>query len=178
MPTSNPRITITLEPSVAAQLRRMSQLTGNSQSSMVSEILMQSSSVFERLITVLEAAEKAQIAAREESAERLKDAQEKVERQLGLVFDFFESAEKTLLDEAERISRRRARVVTEPAISPRARAAAKRPSTPLSNRGVRSAHGKVKNQATARVSGELKQKSYKHANPPQKLDKSTGKKRG
>ena len=57
MATSNPRLTITLEPSTAAQLRRMSELTGNSQSQMVSEILAQSSEVFERMIRVLEAAE-------------------------------------------------------------------------------------------------------------------------
>ena len=57
MPTPNPRLTITLEPSTAAQLRRMSELTGNSQSSMISELLSQSAPVFDRLITVLEAAE-------------------------------------------------------------------------------------------------------------------------
>ena len=66
MTTANPRLTITLEPSIAAQLRRMSELTGNSQSQMVSEILTQSSEVFERMIRVLEAAEVAKQAAREE----------------------------------------------------------------------------------------------------------------
>ena len=84
MATSNPRLTITLEPSTAAQLRRMSELTGNSQSQMVSEILTQSSEVFERMIRVLEAAEVARQAAREETAIRLGRAHDKFEKQLGL----------------------------------------------------------------------------------------------
>ena len=71
MPTQNPRLTVTLEPSVAARLRRVSELTGNSQGSMVADILSQSAPVFDRLIKLLEAAEVAQVAAREEAASRV-----------------------------------------------------------------------------------------------------------
>lgn len=60
MPAKNPRLTITLQPVIAAQLRRLSELTGNSQSSLISELLDGSTAVFDRVIRVLEAAEEAQ----------------------------------------------------------------------------------------------------------------------
>ena len=56
MTTKNPRLTITLEPALAAQIKRMSELTGNSQSAIISELLDGSAPVFERVIKVLEAA--------------------------------------------------------------------------------------------------------------------------
>ncbi|GAI87794.1 unnamed protein product, partial [marine sediment metagenome] len=99
MPTLNPRITVTLPPATAAQLRRMSELTGNSQSQMVSELLEQSSDVFDRMICVLEAAEAAQQSAREETAAKLERAQAKVERQLGLMLDLAETKTGSLLAE-------------------------------------------------------------------------------
>lgn len=58
MPAANPRITITLKPEVHEVLKRLSSLTGNSQSSMVGEILNDSFPVFERMVQVLSAAEK------------------------------------------------------------------------------------------------------------------------
>ena len=56
MATKNPRLTITLQPSLAAQLRRLSELTGNSQSSLIAELLEGSGPVFDRMIKVMEAA--------------------------------------------------------------------------------------------------------------------------
>ena len=136
MATSNPRLTITLEPSTAAQLRRMSELTGNSQSQMVSEILTQSSEVFERMIRVLEAAEVARQAAREETAIRLGRAHDKFEKQLGLALETMDDVSRPLLEDAEKV-RRRARKRTAVGDGlPRPRTAAAGP-TPMSNRGVR-----------------------------------------
>lgn len=176
MPTSNPRITITLEPATAAQLRRISELTGNSQSALVSEILSQSSDVFARLVTVLEAAEAARTAAREDVAAKLDRAQATVEQQLGLMLDLAEDKTGSLLAEVERVRRRSRRRPQGQPLGDREdgagsaekgasrrgeRASAREALTPLSNRGVRSQSGKASNQAAARVSGELKQKSYK-----------------
>ena len=59
MPAKNPRLTITLDPPLHALLRRLSELTGSSQSKIISEILDGSVEVFARLVHVLEAAEKA-----------------------------------------------------------------------------------------------------------------------
>lgn len=147
MPTLNPRISITLEPSTAAQLRRMSELTGNSQSQMVSEILSQSSPVFERMIRVLEAAEVAKQAAKEQTATRLELAQSQVEKQLGLMLDSMDDMSRPLLDHAEQI-RRRARRAAKPSVgvarTAGPHAAPQRASTPMSNRGVRSPQSTTK----------------------------------
>lgn len=57
MPTQNPRISVTLTPEIAALLDRLSVLVGNSKSSMVAELLAEAVPIFERMITVLEAAQ-------------------------------------------------------------------------------------------------------------------------
>lgn len=137
MTTINPRLTITLEPSTAAQLRRMSELTGNSRSQMVAEILSQSSPVFDRMIRVLEAAEGAKQAAREETASRLARAQETVEEQLGLLLGSMDDMSRPLLEEAEKVRRRKARRGPETGASGARAAPGRGAPTPMSNRGVR-----------------------------------------
>lgn len=176
MPTQNPRLTVTLEPSVAARLRRVSELTGNSQGSMVADILSQSAPVFDRLIKLLEAAEVAQVAAREEAASRLEKAQGKIEQQLGLLLDWMDEGSRPLIDRAEEVQRRRARSAAGSArATARARPAEGR-ATPLSNRGVRSETQKPGKQALARVPRETNGRSISSANPLKKpLVKSTAK---
>ena len=149
MTTANPRLTITLEPSIAAQLRRMSELTGNSQSQMVSEILTQSSEVFERMIRVLEAAEVAKQAAREETASRLDRAQAKVEKQLGLLLGTMDDMSRPLIEDAEKVRRRARRATAVGDGLPRQRTARGAP-TPMSNRGVRSTQRNAKDNKTGR----------------------------
>lgn len=133
MTTIRPRITVNLEPVTALQLKRISELTGNSQSSMISEVLEQAAPVFERLIVVLEAAEKAKAQVKEQSIERLSDAQARIEAQLGLVLDDFDRATAPLLAEVEKVKRRRRTGAQAGART----AAAATPPTPISNRGVR-----------------------------------------
>ena len=108
MSTTKPRITITLEPVTALQLKRISELTGNSQSAMVSEVLEQAVPVFDRLIKVLEAAElakqsaaAAQRSVKVRSVGDLDAAQRRIERQLGLVLDDFDDSTAPLLAELE-----------------------------------------------------------------------------
>lgn len=176
MPTANPRLTITLEPSTAAQLRRMSELTGNSQSAMISELLTQSAPVFDRLIAVLEAAEVAKTEAKEKAAEQLERAQAKVEKQLGLMLDWMDEEARPLLEHAEKVQRRTRR---SRGGVPRLRdtAASAAGATPPSNRGVRSDPKTGGKQATMRVSSHLGREKSKPANPTKKLDKTTAKKR-
>lgn len=158
MSTTKPRITITLEPVTALQLRRISELTGNSQSSMVSEVLEQATPVFERLIKVLEAAEAARLSAEAaqqsvviQSVGNLELAQRRVERQLGLLMEDFDEASAPLLAELEDVRRRGRRVAGER----ESRTVRGGSSTPLSNRGVRSTqkHDKTiaQNDRPARV---------------------------
>ena len=145
MPTQNPRLTITLEPLLAAQLRRLSDLTGDSQSKIIAELLEGSAPVFARVIQVLEAAKSATAELKGSAAVELDAAQTRVEAQLGLVMESFDDFAGTLLKEAERVGRRAARKKpARPDASASGGAASsgsrgvERVLTPLSNRGVRS----------------------------------------
>jgi hypothetical protein len=136
MTTANPRITVTLQPEVHAVLRRLSQLTKNSQSAIVGDLLMESLPVFERMAEVLDAAEQLRLQglkASDEVKDALARAQGRIETQLGLAMDDMEAGGLPLLKEAEKVRRRGA------AAGKRSAAAAPRSgATPLSNRGVRS----------------------------------------
>lgn len=138
MPAVNPRITITLKPEVHAILKRLSALTGNSQSALVGELLESSAPVFERMATVLDAAEKLRaegMQAPDEFRASLQQAQDKLESQLGLALGAIDEGTRPVLDAAEKVGRRAgrqgsARVAGAPGRPERA------PATPMSNRGV------------------------------------------
>ena len=158
MSTTKPRITITLEPVTALQLRRISELTGNSQSSMVSEVLGQAAPVFDRLIKVLEAAELAKQSAelakqsvKVQSVGGLDAAQRRIERQLGLVLDDLDESTAPLLDELEKVARRGRRGVGDAELHTRHGGTSGRKLTPPSNRGVRSHLADQKKTSQKRV---------------------------
>lgn len=112
MPAVNPRLTITLQPEVAAVLRRLSELSGQSQSSLVGELLEQSLPVFERMAGAMHAAVVLRDSAMQgpaEIKESLIRAHERIEAQLGLVLDDMDEGVRPLLVEAEKVSRRGAR---------------------------------------------------------------------
>lgn len=133
MPTKNPRLTITLEPSLAAQLRTLSELTGNSQSSLIAELLEGSGPVFDRMIQVLQAAKTAKEAMRGKLVADMEDAQTKMEGALGIAMEGFDLFTGSLLDEAEAVTRRARRGPAPRGGIGRGAAA----PTPISNRGVR-----------------------------------------
>ncbi len=138
MPTTNPRITITLQPQLHAILRRLSQLTKNSQSALIGELLNESLPIFERMVEVLAAAEEMRaqgMAASDEVKQALQRAQGRVETQLGLVMDDWDHGNRPLLEQAEMVQRRGSGAGKRSA-APEPRSG----STPLSNRGVRSPH--------------------------------------
>ena len=110
MPTKNPRLTMTLTPTTAAQLRRLSELTGSSQASLISELLEGQELVFAKLIHVLEAARLAKGQMIEGLKEDMEKAQAQIEGQLGLVLDHFDDGFAPLVAEAEKIRRRAGRV--------------------------------------------------------------------
>ena len=154
MPTNNPRLTITLEPSLAALLRRLSELTGNSQSKLIAEILQGSEQVFERLIRVLEAAETAKAQLKEVTVRDMESAQNRIEQQLGLALGEMDSAFAPILKEAEAITRRSARRTQGGPASRGVPAAAGPKATPPSNRGVRSTNPKTKVNKTTTTRGK------------------------
>jgi len=144
MPAKNPRLTITLEPALAATLRRLSELTGNSQSKIIAEILEGSEQVFSKIVRVLEAAEKAKAEVKGRAAANLDEAQGRMEAQLQLVMGEFDQYTGSLLAEVESISRRsrkatgRAGRGAADTPAPAPEASGRRSATPPSNRGVRS----------------------------------------
>lgn len=157
MPTLNPRITVTLRPSTAATLRRLSELTGNSQSAMVSELLEESEPVFQRMTAVLEAAQKAQKEAKAGVVEGMERAQSRLEESLGLVRAQFDEYTGDLLAGLEDVKRRARKTTARqpgggaPSAPAPTSAGAKRP--PLSNRGVRNTPHKEKQQLTRTGTG-------------------------
>lgn len=138
MPTKNPRLTITLSPTLAAQLRKLSELTGNSQAGFISELLQGSSPVFDRLIVVLAAAKDAKNSMSGQIASDLRQAQQTLESQLGLALGDVFDISQPVLNDFETVRRRapKASRVGAPLAGDTSAALAK--STPLSNRGVRS----------------------------------------
>jgi hypothetical protein len=137
MPTSNPRITITLQPRLAAQFRRLSELTGDSQSKLINGVLESSADTWDSMISIFEAASKAKEELPGVASVDIRRAQKQIEAQLGLVLDDAEKVAGDLLTEVEKVKRRsgrRPKVLARDARSDGVSAGV----TPLSNRGVRS----------------------------------------
>jgi hypothetical protein len=124
-------------------MRELSRLTKQSQSSIIAEILESSDVVFSRLIQVLTAADAAKAELTSKVKTDLAAAQGRIETQLGLVLDDFDSATRPLLDQAEGI-KRRARATDEASASAPAGRGTGAKLTPMSNRGVRSDHNNTK----------------------------------
>lgn len=135
MPTQNPRLSVTLTPELGALLDRLSALTGNSKSALVADLLGEAGPIFERMITVLEAAETLKAQATGGIAEigaGLARAQSRMEAQLGLCLDDLDEGVRPILEAAEKVTRRGARGMG--AARPRATRSG---ATPMSNRGVK-----------------------------------------
>lgn len=138
MPTSNPRITITLKPEVHAIVQEVSRLAGSSQSAFIGDLLAESVPIFERMAEMLRAAHQLKeqgTQAREEITRSLERSHKRIETQLGLALDELTEGARPILAEAEKLARRRAR----PAEAGGARSAGRArrgASTPMSNRGV------------------------------------------
>ena len=127
MTAKNPRLTMTLTPTIAAQLRRLSELTGNSQASLVSELLEGQEVVFGRVIQALEAAKLVKEEMKSSLRADLDRSQQVIEAQLGLVLESLDNATSPLLAEAEKIRRRKGRETPARMQAQRSRAGGSRP---------------------------------------------------
>ena len=155
MATKKPRLTITLEPALSESLRRLSELTGNSQSSLISEMLSGSGHVLEKMIAVLEAAQFAKDAIKGRITRGLDDAQGKFEQALGLAFEGFDGIDTVLKEAAGAAPKGQTPTASESA----AAADISAQPTPLSNRGVRSTPTPRKNTKKTITSDDLLWKS-------------------
>jgi len=164
MPTSLPRINVTLQPSTHAVLVEMSRLTGNSRSAIIGELLAQAEPVFERVCLILRAAVEARKGANTRVLEGLREAQGIVEQHLGLVDADFTDRVQGVLEPLERVIRRSAKggERSPGAKGGRARVAPRRggpggaqlapmSANPLSNRGVRTRKGRIAEGGSGRA---------------------------
>jgi hypothetical protein len=106
MATLNPRITVTLTPELHAVMRRLSELTGNSQSAIVGEMLSTSMPALVRVVKVMEAASTAQSDLNEGIASGLSRAQDRIEAQLGFALGVVDEVSLPILQAAEKVRRR------------------------------------------------------------------------
>jgi hypothetical protein len=120
MPTPNPRISVTLTPTVAAFLRELSELTGQSQSATVAGLLEMAAPVFQRVVVSLRAAQSIREGSVSQIVESLQAAQSRLEDQLGLMLEDADDGNRPLLEAAEGVQRRRVGGAVRP---PRGRAA-------------------------------------------------------
>ena len=172
MTTKKPRLTISLDPEMSQSLRRLSELTGNSQSSMISEMLSGSAPIFEKMIRVLEAAEVAKGAIKGRVTRGLDEAQTKFEKALGLSMVGFDELETMFLD----VGKPSTKVQTPTASESAAAAAISVQPTPLSNRGVRSNRTPPKSTNKTITSGDLLRKSEQAQKPAKKPTKKPAQK--
>ena len=140
-----------MQPSLAAQLRKLSELTGNSQSALIADLLEGTGPVFDRMIQVLEAAKTAKESMRGKLADDMEHAQSKMEGALGLVLEGFDEITGSLLDEAEAVTRRARRKGPAGAARAPAGGLGAAAPTPISNRGVRYDPKATKNIAQSRL---------------------------
>ena len=167
MTTKKPRLTISLDPEMSQSLRRLSELTGNSQSSMISEMLSGSAPIFEKMIRVLEAAEVAKGAIKGRVTRGLDEAQAKFENALGLSMVGFDELESLFLDVADEPQKGHLPTASGSAVA----GALSAQPTPLSNRGVRSNRTPPKNTNKTITSGDLLRKSEQAQKPAKKTAK-------
>lgn len=143
MPTINPRINVTLSPSLYDLVSRLATHQRASKSQVLRELLEAAEPALQRAATLMDSASKASAAIKEKLGRSLSAAQDQAEAQLGLQLAHLDAASEDLVSAAQAIrSRRPSRVLaTVPADAGRAR---KPQDPPSSNRGVKSPRRGVK----------------------------------
>jgi hypothetical protein len=151
MPAKHPRLTITMQPTLHAIFRRLSELTGQSQSQLVFELLDGVQSPLMKVIQLLETADEAKAQLSGTLALNLNDAQDRVERQLGLVLEDLGEPEYLLESVcSDRVPFRSRRAVGQGAKRTGRQGVESVPKPPASNRGVRSLTTRTKPSTKAR----------------------------
>ena len=110
MPTTKPRVSVTLSPRLHACLAEMALHTGNSQSALIGELLGQSLPTFERMVKVFRAAAQAKATVGEVMAESIGAAHHRIEELLNLedVLSPEDLGQLSLLERVESVERRAA----------------------------------------------------------------------
>lgn len=132
MPTENPRVYVTLSPSIDSLIGRMSQLERVSKSQLIREILEAAQPTMAKAVAIMEAASKARLGARKELAQSMEQAHRVVESELDGVLSSLASQSGDLVSAAQEVRGRR------PLRGERVVASRPPKDPPPSNRGVKS----------------------------------------
>ena len=147
MPTTNPRVQVTLSPTLDALVRRLAMHQRLSKSQVLRELLEVAEPALQRAVALMEAASSAQEQAKAHLARSLGKATDRAEVSLAQVFAGLDAATADLVAQAEAVRGRR---------PPRKRPARSvvgaegAPNPPASNRGVKS---RKTGQSVTRVRG-------------------------
>lgn len=142
MPTTNPRVNVTLSPSLDALVARMARLQEVSKSQVLRELLEAAEPALQRAATFMEAASQVRAEVLGGIGQSLEQAQDSLERRMQGELAKLDALTADLVDQAEAVRGRRRRRAASPAVAPpRARSEPKNP--PASNRGVKSARQAV-----------------------------------
>lgn len=134
MPTLNPRVNVTLSPSLDALVSQLARLERVSKSQVLRELLEAAEPALQRAVALMDAASKASKEVRAELARSLDQAQDGLEADLSVRLASLDAASTDLVALAETVTGRR------PARKPLrlAPGAGKAQDPPPSNRGVKS----------------------------------------
>jgi Ribbon-helix-helix protein, copG family len=139
MPTLNPRVNVTLSPSLFDLVGHLARLQGASRSQVLRELLEAAEPALQRAVAFMQAAERAKGAVQAGFGDSLMRAQDRIEAELGKHLERVDSTTADLVEMAERVEGRRP---GRPRSSGGARAGARVPNPPASNRGVKSLKGR------------------------------------
>lgn len=146
MPTINPRINVTLSPSLDHLVVRLAVMQRLSKSQVLRELLEAAEPALQRAVTLMESASQATSAVKENLARSLARAQDKAEAHLADMLGQMDQTSADLVQQAEAIRGRRPQATGKRSAAPvlaapirGASAVGKaRGNPPASNRGVKS----------------------------------------
>jgi hypothetical protein len=138
MPTMNPRVNVTLSPSLDHLVARLASLQRVSKSQVLRELLEAAEPALQRAAALMEAASKAHTGVLAELQRGLERAQNEAEDQLSAHLAFLDSSSADLVTTAEGVRGRRPR--TRVSVGAGAAPGRRKPASdpPASNRGVKS----------------------------------------
>jgi hypothetical protein len=142
MPTTNPRVNVTLSPSLDALVVRLAALDRISKSQVLRELLEAAEPALQRAVALMEAAKTARVESRAELRRGLDRSQAKLEAELEANLHLIAHHSRDLVSEAQAVRGRRparaGRQQAERADPPGSAPAQSAKNPPASNRGVKS----------------------------------------
>ena len=136
MPTVNPRINVTLSPSLDLLVVRLAAMQRMSKAQVLRELLEAAEPALQRAVTLMEAASKAAPGVLSGLRESLSRAQDKAEAQLAEQFSYMDGTSKDLVDLAQTIRGKRPRAGGERSAPPVAAARGKSSTAPTVEKSV------------------------------------------